>query len=110
MADIVNLFHPKSTLRFLRIELMRLKDLQNLLEMLQMIKQIVVVYQDIVEKNQHNMTKKWLEDIIHKSLESGGSIRQAEGYYEEFIMAFVCPKSRLRNIFRSDTDLMVAGP
>jgi hypothetical protein len=109
MAEIVDLFNPKLTLRFLRIELMRLKDLQNLPEVLQMVRQTVAIDQDIVKKkNQFKLEKKWLEYIIHKPLEGGGGIRQTEGYYEELVMAVVSPKSRLRNIFWADTNLVVA--
>jgi hypothetical protein len=46
--------------------------------------------------------------MIHKTLESGRSITQSKGHYQEFIMTLMSVKCSLGNVFFFHTDLVVA--
>jgi hypothetical protein len=45
------------------------------------------------------MTKKRTEDMIHEALESGGRSTQAKGHDKKLIVALMCSKGGLRNVF-----------
>jgi hypothetical protein len=51
------------------------------------------------------MTEKRMEDMIHETLESGGSITQAKGHYQELIVTLMSSKCSLGNVFLFHTDL-----
>ena len=50
-----------------------------------------------------------LEDVVHKSLECCGRIRQAKGHHQELKMTMVGAKSCFSNVIRVYSDLMIAS-
>jgi hypothetical protein len=54
------------------------------------------------------MTKKWMEDMIHEALESGGRITKAKGNEKKLIVALMSSKGSLRNVCLFHIDLVVA--
>jgi hypothetical protein len=53
------------------------------------------------------MMKKRMEEMIHKTLESGTSITQSKGNYQEFIMNLMSVKFFLGDVFLFHIDLVV---
>jgi hypothetical protein len=49
-----------------------------------------------------------MEDMIHETLESGGSITQAKGHDQELIVTLMSSKCSLGNVFLFHTYLVVA--
>jgi hypothetical protein len=77
--------------------------------MVHMLRKTTAIDQDIVEKNQNKSTKKRLKEVIQKPLECGRGVCQPKGHYEKLVMALMRPKSGLRYILRTNSDLMIAG-
>jgi hypothetical protein len=54
------------------------------------------------------MMEKRTKDMIHEALKSGGSITQAKGHDQKFIVAIMSSQGSLRNFFLLHTYLVVA--
>ena len=64
-------------------------------------------HEDIVEVNDDRDVEEVLEDVIHKTLESGGSIRKSEGHYEPFEGSVFRPEGSFPFVAFRDADQMV---
>ena len=53
------------------------------------------------------MMKERMEDMIHETLKSGGSITQDKGNDQELIVTLMSSKGSLGNVFLFHTDLVV---
>jgi flagellar biosynthesis chaperone FliJ len=51
--------------------------------------------------------EKRMKYMIHKTLESGRSITQSKGHYQEFMMTLTSAKCSLGNVFLFHTKLVV---
>jgi hypothetical protein len=54
------------------------------------------------------MMEKRMEYMIHKTLESGRSITESKGNYQEFMMTLMSAKCSLGDVFFFHMDLVVA--
>ena len=65
-------------------------------------------YQDVIEVDDDKGVEVGAEDVMHKSLEGGRSVGEAEGHDSILKVAITGTKSRLRYIVGVDADLVVA--
>ena len=68
----------------------------------------VAVNQHVVEEYQNKFPQVMAKNVIHKSLEGGGSIAQAERHDQEFKVAMVSSKGCFLNIIGVHAYLMVS--
>lgn len=64
------------------------------------------INQDIIEENDDEFAKKWLQQIIHGCLKGRGGVAKAERHDSKLIMAHVCAKSSFMDISLVHSDLM----
>ena len=82
--------------------------MENLIHMGEMGWPIFTIDENIIKENYENMTEKRMEDMIHKTLESGRRIAQAKGNYQEFKVTLTSSKCSIGDVFLFHTDLVVA--
>ena len=51
--------------------------------------------ENVIKENQYKMTEERMEDMIHETLKSGGSITRAKGHEQELIVTLVSLKCSL---------------
>ena len=82
--------------------------LEYFFHMLVMLGHVIRVDEYIIQIYHNTDIQKIRENIVHKSLESHGSIGKAEGYYRPFKWSIVCPKSSFPFITIGDVNQMVS--
>jgi len=109
MAEIANRFCTKETLGLFGEQPVLAQTLEHRLDMLQMLGPCRTIDQYIIKKYKDEPMEERLEDVVHKSLECCGRIRQAKGHHQELIVAPMSSERRLRDIIRMHPDLVVAA-
>ena len=67
------------------------------------------IYQNVIEKYQQKLTKKFPKDAIHERLKCRGCIGKVERHNEKFIMTDVSMERCLWNILGLNSNLMIPG-
>src|SRR6185437_10803947 len=88
--QIFQLMLCKGTLAEFQIELMLPQFVQNLSQISHMRLQSRTVNKDIIQKDQDKLSQEWLQNIIHKTLESGWSISHTKWHYPELVVTMMC--------------------
>jgi hypothetical protein len=70
----------------------------------------VGVDEDVVEINDHEFIDEVGENVVHKTLESGGSVRQTKGDHEPFERSIACAESGFPFVAFRDPDQMICVP
>jgi hypothetical protein len=82
--------------------------MENSIHMKKMVCPGFSIDEDIIKENYDTMMEKRPKEMIHEALESGGSITQAKGHDQKFIVALMSSKVSLRNVGLFHMDLVVA--
>ena len=90
------------------VESMFPKSLEDFPYMTPMVFRVVGVNEDIVEVNDYQDVEKVLKDVVHETLESGGSVRKSEGHYEPFEGSVFCAERGFPLVAFRDADQMVS--
>jgi hypothetical protein len=64
--------------------------------------------ENIIKENQAKMTQERTKDMIHETLKSGGSIREAEWHNQELIVTLMSYECSLGNVFLLHMNLVVS--
>jgi hypothetical protein len=107
MSKKQNFLQPKSTLAELGIELMVLKSLQNNSEMLCMLLFTLGVDQDVVNEDHDKLVQLRHEHRVHLVHEMCRSVGESKRHNQILVQAIPGGEGGLRNIFRTDLDLMI---
>jgi hypothetical protein len=107
MSKKQNFLQPKSTLAELDIELMVLKSLQNNSEMLCMLLFTLGVDQDVVNEDHDKLVQLRHEHRVHLVHEMCRSVGESKRHNQILVQAIPGGEGGLRNIFRTDLDLMI---
>lgn len=68
-----------------------------------------VVYQYVVEKDQHEPTEIRPEDVVHQRLEGGRGIGEAKRHHQEFVVSLVSTERRLVDVVQVHPHLVIGG-
>lgn len=85
------------------------KHLEDRPNMLQVLHPRVAIYQNIIKKHEHALTKEWLQHRVHQALKCGGGIGEAEWHHEELEMPVMGAEGRLGDVVRMYSHLVIAG-
>lgn len=97
----------KGAFTHFHIELMQSELSQHLLQMRNMLLHRATVNEDVIQENQHELPKEWLEYGIHKTLERSRGVGESKWHDAELKMTMVRLKSCFGFILRPHADLMV---
>jgi hypothetical protein len=107
MSKKWNFLQPESTLAELGIELMVSKSLQNNSEMLRMLLFTLGKDQDVVNEDHDKLVQLWHEYRVHQVHEMCRSIGEFKRQNQILVQPVPGGEGSLRNIFRTDLDLMI---
>lgn len=65
------------------------------------------IYENVVEEDKDEPTKKRPQDVVHQCLECGRRIAKSERHHQELVQSVVCAERRLGNICWIHLDLVV---
>jgi hypothetical protein len=107
MSKKRNFLQPESTLAELGIELMVTKSLQNNPEMLCMLLFTLGIDQDVINENHDKHVQLRNESGVHQVHEMCRSIGESKRHNQKLVQPVAGGESSLRDIFRTDLDLMI---
>jgi hypothetical protein len=107
MSKKWNILQPKSALAELGIELMVLKSLQNNSEMLRMLFFTLGIDQDVINKDHDKLVQLRHEHGVHQVHEMCMRIGESKKHNQILIQPVPGRESSLRDIFRTDLDLII---
>jgi hypothetical protein len=102
-----NFLQPESTLAELGIELMVSKSLQNNSEMLRMLLFTLRIDQDVINEDHDKLVQFWYEYGVHQVHQMCRSIGESERHNQILLQVVPSREGSLRNIFRTDLELMI---
>jgi hypothetical protein len=102
-----NFLQAESTLVELGIELMVSKSLQNNSEMLHMLFFTLGIDQDVINEDHDKLVQLWHEHRVHQVHEMRMSISESKQHNQILVQPVPGRECSLRNIFRTDLDLMI---
>jgi hypothetical protein len=107
MSKKQNFLQPESTLAELGIELMVTKSLQNSSEMLCMLFFTLGIDQDVINEDHDKLVQLQHEYRVRQVHEMCRSIGESKLHNQILIQPVPGREGSLRNIFRTDLDLMI---
>jgi hypothetical protein len=107
MSKKWNFLQPESTLAELGIELMVTKSPQNNSEMLRMLLFTLGIDQDVINKDYDKLVQLRHEYGVHQVHEMCRSIGESKRHNQILVQPIPGREGSLRNIFRTDLDLMI---
>jgi hypothetical protein len=107
MSKKWNFLQPESTLAELDIELMVPNSLQNDVEMPRMLFFILGVDQDVVNEDNDKLVQLRHEYRVHQIHEMCRSIGDSKRHNQILVQSVPCGEGSLRNVFRTDLDLVI---
>ena len=99
MAELGHRGGPKRAFGMLEVETVGAESVEDDADVLQVLRPRGAIYQDIIEKHQHEPAEIWAEDVVHQCLESGRSVGEAKRHHQELVVPLVCPECRLADVF-----------
>jgi hypothetical protein len=107
MSKKRNFLQPESTFTEVEIELMVSKSLQNKLEMLHMLLFTLGIDQDVINEDHDKLVQLCHEYGVHQVHEMCRSIGESKRHNQILVQPVPIGEGSLRDIFRTDFDLMI---